>query len=331
MKNVKSPLLKTLGILAALSAVIAVPTAAFAADSYPSMPIRFIVASAPGGGTDIAARVVAAKLTERLGKQVVVENHAGGGAVIGTELVAKASPDGYTLLVITTSHNTQPLLQKLPYDPVKDFTPIAFIADAPYVLVVHPSVPATTVKELIAYAKQKPDQLVFGTSGLGAGPHMSAELFQMMAGIKVKIVHFKGAGPALTDLLGGHSQALICSSVSALPNVKSGKLRILGTGFGGTKRSVAMPDVPTISEAGLPGYKSNSWYALLGPAGLPAAVVDKMSKEVKAVLDSADVKKQFLTSGGEVNYMNPTELSQFLKEDIELWAGVIKKANIKVE
>jgi tripartite-type tricarboxylate transporter receptor subunit TctC len=331
MPNMKSHLLKTLGIVLAFSAVLAVSAAALAADSYPSMPVRFIVPFAPGGGVDITGRLIAAKLSERLGKQVVVENHAGGGSIVGTEMVAKANPDGYTLLVITTSHNTQPLLQKLPYDPVKSFTPIAFLGDAPYVLVIHPSVPATSVKELIALAKQKPGQLIFGTSGLGAGPHMSAELFQMMADIEVKIVHFKGAGPALIDVLGGHSHATICSSVSALPHINSGKLRVLGTGFGGVKRSVVMPGVPTIAEAGLPGYKSNSWYAILGPAGMPVTIIDRLNKELKAILDSDEVKKQFLASGTEVNYLDPTEFSQFLKEDVTMWARVVKKANIKME
>jgi tripartite-type tricarboxylate transporter receptor subunit TctC len=263
---------------------------------------------------------------------VIVENRSGAGHIIATEMVARAKPDGYTFLVLTTSHTIQPLLQKLPYDPIKSFTPIAFLAEGPYVLVVHPSVPANSVKELIALAKQKPDQLIFGTSGAGAGPHMATELFQMMAGINLKIVHFKGAGPALTDLLGGHSHALICSSVAALPNINSGKLRLLGTGLSETKRSISMPDVPTISEAGdLPGYSAITWFAILGPAGLPVTIRDRLSSEIKTILSADDMKKMFLKSGSEVNYLGPTELVKFLEDDLIVNAKVIKKANIKLE
>ncbi len=331
MKNMKSMLLKTLGIMIAFSAVLAVSTAVLAAASYPSKPVRLITPTAAGGSVDIVARLIAAKMSDRLGKQVIVDNRAGAGGIIGTEMAAKADPDGYTLIIINATQTIQPVLQKVPYDLEKSFAPIARVGSGLLALVVHPSVPANSVKELIALAKQKPGQLIFGTSGLGAGPHMSAELFQMMADIEVKIVHFKGAGPALIDVLGGHSHATICSSVSALPHITSGKLRVLGTGYGGTKRSVVLPDVPTIAEAGLPGYKSNSWYALLGPAGMPAVIVDRLNKELKAILDSDQVKKQFLKSGTEVNYLGPAEFSTFMKEDVALWANVIKKANIKVE
>jgi tripartite-type tricarboxylate transporter receptor subunit TctC len=322
--------LRTLGILIALSAAICNNT--LAADAYPTMPVRFVLGSEPGGGPDIAARLIAPILTQRLGKPVIVENRPGAGHVIATEMVSKAKPDGHTLLVLTTSHTIQPLLQKLPYDPIKSFTPIAFLAEGPYVLVVHPSVPANSVKELIAFAKQKPNQVIFGTSGAGAGPHMAAELFQMMAGIDVKIVHFKGAGPALTDLVGGHSHALICSSTAALPHVKSGKLKLLGTGLGGTKRSVAIPDASTIAQAGgLPGYKATTWFAILGPAGLPAPIAERLTSEIKAILEMDEVKNPLLKTGAEVSYLGPAELNKFLEDDLKVNAQIIKKANIKLE
>ena len=268
-------------------------------------------------------------MSERLGKQVLVENRGGGGGIIGTEMVAKADPDGYTLLIVAADHTIQPALQKLPYDPVKSFTPITKLTSGPHALTVHPSVPAKSVKELIALAKQKPGQLIFVDSGLGASTHMSAELFKIMADIDFKIVHFKGTGPALVDLLGGHSHAQIGSMLASMPHTKSGKLRILGTA--GLKRSVILPDVPTIAEAGVPGFQATSWYGILAPARTPAPIVDKLNKEIKVILASDEVKNQFLNSGFEADHLGLTEFVTFLQEDMTRWASVVKKANIKVE
>jgi tripartite-type tricarboxylate transporter receptor subunit TctC len=331
MKNTKSLFSKMYVMLFVLSLLLTVPMAVFAAVPYPSMPIRLIAPFAPGGGVDITARMIAPKLSERLGKQVIVENHPGGGSVVGTEMVAKAKPDGHTLVIVPPSHSTQPSLQELPYDPVKSFAPIALLAESPHILVVHPSVPAKSVKELLALAKQKPGQLIFGTSGYGAAPHLSCELLKIMADIDIKIVHFKGSGPALVDLIGGHSHASICGAAGAIPHIKSGKLRVLGTGFDGVKRSVSMPDVPTIAEAGVPGYQTVSWYALLGPAGMPETIIGRLSQEIKAILAEETVKEFFLKNGMEASYLGPSEFGRFLDEEIKKWAQVIKTANIKAE
>jgi tripartite-type tricarboxylate transporter receptor subunit TctC len=331
MRNIKSMRFMAPGILFAFSVLVVLPGVLFGADTYPSMPVRLIAPFAPGGGVDITARMIAPRLSERLGKPVIVENHAGGGSVVGTEMVAKAKPDGHTLVLVPPSHSTQPSLQELPYDPVKSFTPIALLAETPHILVVHPSVPAKSVKELLALAKQKPGQLVFGTSGYGAAPHLSCELLKMMADIDIKIVHFKGSGPALVDLIGGHSHASICGAAGAIPYIKSGKLRVLGTGFDGVKRSVSMPDVPTIAEAGVPGYQTISWYALLGPAGMPQAVTGRLTQEIKAILAEEKVKEFFLNNGMEASYLGPSEFGRFLDEEIKKWAQVIKTANIKAE
>jgi tripartite-type tricarboxylate transporter receptor subunit TctC len=244
-------------------------------------------------------------------------------------MVAKAEPDGYTLLFAAATHAIQPALQKLPYDPIKSFTPIASIASVSQALVIHPSLPSHSVKELIALAKQKPGQLVFSTSGIGTTSHMSLELFRIMAGIDIKIVQFKGAGPAITDLLGGHSHAQISSLPAFLPHIKSGKLRVLGTT--GVKRSVSLPDVPTIAEAGIPGYETTVWYGILAPAGTPTRIVDSLNRELKQILASDEVKKLLLNEGLELDYLGPTEFVRFIEKHINNWESVVKKANIKLE
>jgi tripartite-type tricarboxylate transporter receptor subunit TctC len=329
MKNIKSLLLKTLGLLFALFAVFAVSTTFLAAASYPTKPGRLIVPFEPGGSSDMVGRLIATKLSERFGKQFLVENRSGAGGIIGTEWVAKADPDGYTLLFISGPFTVQAALQKLPYDPIKSFTPIAKLGGGPYSFVVHPSVPANSVKEFIALAKQKPDQLIFGAPGVGTPPHMAAELFKMMTDIDAKIVQFKGTGPTLISLLGGHSHAMISTTVPVLAHIKSGKLRVLGTG--GVKRLDVLPDVPTIAEAGVPGYEATGWWGILAPSGTPAPIVDRLSSEIKAILTLDEIKKWFLNEGAELGYLGSTEFKTFLAEDISTWVRVIKKANIKVD
>jgi tripartite-type tricarboxylate transporter receptor subunit TctC len=329
MRSIKSGWFKTLGIILAFFPVFAVSITVSAADSYPSKPVRLIATIAPGGGVDIIARLLAAKLTERLGKQVIVENIGGAGGIIAMEKVAKAAPDGYMLVINGGKHTIQPALEKLPYDPVKSFTPIAQILSGSYAFVVQPGVPAHSVKELIALAKQKPGQLIFVTSGSGSTSHMSAELLKMMADIDFKIVHFKGGGPGITDMLGGHSHASINSTAGFLPHIKSGKLRVLATG--GVKRSVILPDVPTIEEAGVPGFVASSWYGIFAPAGMPVPIVDRLNQELKAILNSDDGKKQFLDIGVEVDYLGPAEFVTHLQKEVTRWASVAEKANIKLE
>jgi tripartite-type tricarboxylate transporter receptor subunit TctC len=331
VRNIKSLLLKIQGIMLVLSAVLAVFTATtvLAADSYPGKPVRIIVPDTAGGGQDTVARLIASDLSERLGKQVIVDNRPGAGGIIGTEIAAKADPDGYTLFLGSGKYTIQPALEKLPYDPLKAFIPITKMGAATYTLVVNPSVPANSVKELITLAKQKPGQLIIIDSGIGSTGHMSAELFKMLAGIDLKIVHFRGAGLAITDMLGGHSHLMINSVVSFLSHIKSGKLRALATA--GVKRSIVLPDLPTIAEAGLPGFNTSGWYGIFAPAGTSAPIVDRLNNELKTILASNEAKKRFLNAGMEVDYMGPTELAPFMEQEIIRWASVVKKANIKLE
>lgn len=332
MKSKTSKQCKALGMMLALLLALAVPaaSASAAADVYPSKPVRFIIPWVPGGSNDIVGRILATKLAERLGKPVVVDNRGGAAGLMGTEIAARAVPDGYTV-VIAAAHHTlfAPLHDKMHFDPIKSFAPIARVGSGPNVLVVHPSVPANSVKELIALAKQKPGQLLFACNGVGSSLHMGAELFKFMAGIDVTMVQFKGGGPALTDLLGGHSQASVLSLIAALPNIKSGKFRALGTG--GSKRSSILPDVPTVAEAGLPGYKSIQWWGLLAPAGTPAPIVNRLSSELKAIIAMDDVKKRFLSDGIEAEHMGPAEFNEFLEDEQDNWTRIVKKANIKLE
>jgi tripartite-type tricarboxylate transporter receptor subunit TctC len=329
MKNYEKPqLFKTLGILLALSILLALPTAVLAADAYPSKPVRIIVPTAPGGTNDIIGRMLAAKLTVRLGKQVIVENRAGAGQIIGTDVVAKAAPDGYTLLFVANSPSDA--TQKVPYDPVKDFAAIAKLGSSSSYLVVGPSVPANidSVKKFIALAKQKPGQLICAAYGIGSFNHLGTELFKIKADINFRIVQFKGGGPAMIDLLGGHSDFMFGSIIAQMPYIKSGKFRPLAGG--GVKRSLIQPNVPTFAEAGVPGYEAN-WYGILAPAGTPAPIVDRLSREIKAILTSDDVKKQFMEWGVEADYMGPAEFDPFRMRALNTWKSVVKEINFKVE
>jgi tripartite-type tricarboxylate transporter receptor subunit TctC len=331
MKDMKSRLFKTFPMMIAICLALAVSAASvFGADGYPSKPVRLIVPFAPGGTTDIQARVIAPHLSKRLGQQVIVENRGGGGSIIGTEMAAKADPDGYTLILVDVAFTTQPALQKLPYDPMKSFAQIAVVSNATSALIVHPSVPAYSVKEFLALAKQKPGQLIMGTSGMGGGGHFGTSLLQMMANVEFKIVHFKGGGPSMIDLLGGHTNGLLGALSTSYPHIKSGKLRILGTC--GLERSIAMPEVPTIAEAGdLPGFEYNSYRGMLAPAGTPPAIINRLTKELKEMLATEEVKKEFLNTGSDVEYHGPAEHARMLEKELAMWAAAAKKANIRME
>ncbi|OHE24574.1 MAG: hypothetical protein A2X92_01740 [Syntrophus sp. GWC2_56_31] len=328
MKSAHSRIFRTLIALCAAIAVFATASV-FAADSYPSKPLRLIIPFPPGGSNDIVGRLIATKLSENLGKQVVVDNRGGAGGVIGTEMAAKAEPDGYTLLIVSAAYAYNPSLYKLPFDPAKAFTPIAKLGSGPNSLTVHPSVPAKTVKELIDLAKQKPGELICACAGVGSFQHMGVELFKMMAGIDFKIVQFKGGGPAMTDQLGGHSHFSLGSLIQTIPHVQSGKFRILGTG--GAKRSSILPNVPTIAEAGVPGYEATNWWGILAPAGTPAPVVERLNKEIKTLLASDEVKKLFQKNGADVDYIGAAEFGPFIAGEMTKWAKVVKEANIKVK
>lgn len=301
-----------------------------AAEDYPSRPIRIIVPFAPGGGTDMVARVIAPKLSERLGgTTVIVDNRGGAGAIIGTAIAAKATPDGYTLLVCDTAHTIQPVLQKLEYDPIKSFSLIASLVNGDNMLVSPASLPAKTVQEFVALAKQKPGQLVAGTAGAGSSGHMALELFRVMAGIDLIMAHYKGAGAATIDLLGGTVHLSNVTIQAAVPHLKSGRLRALGVG--GLKRSEILPDVPTVSESGLTGYLSTGWRGLIGPAGMPAQITARLTREVKAILNADDVKKLFLSNAMEIDYRDPKEFAVFIADEIKRWSDVVRKTNIRLE
>jgi tripartite-type tricarboxylate transporter receptor subunit TctC len=329
MQSLRSLRLGILGLLLTLSLGVSLSSVLAATDVYPSKPVRLIIPFPPGGSNDIVGRLIGVKLTERFGKQVIVDNRGGAGGVLGSEQVAKSELDGYTLLIVSAAYAFNPALYKLPFDPMKSFVPVAKLASGPNSLVVHPGVPATSVKELIALAKKEPGKLVCASAGVGSFQHMGTELFKMMAGIDIMVVQFKGGGPAMIDQLGGHSQISLGSLIQTLPHIQSGKFRVLGTG--GSKRSTILPNVPTIAEAGVPGYEATNWWGILAPAGTPQAVVDRLSKELTVVLTAEDTKKMFLNEGAEVDYVGPAEFGKFISAEITKWGRVVKEANIKVE
>jgi len=314
------------GILAA--AIVFSATVALAAE-YPQKPVRLLIAFAPGGSTDAVGRLIATRLSERLGKQFVAENQAGGGGTIASEMVARSAPDGHTLLFNSTGIILNPLLSPVPYDPMKSFVPIAKIGNAVSTLVVHPSVPANSVKELIALAKKQPGKLVASAAGGGSFIHLSTELFKMMADIDFKIVQFKGGGPAMVDLLGGHSQLFIGSLQQSLPHIKSGKVKALG--YGAKTRSKSLPDVPTIAEAGIPGYESFIWWGMFAPAGTPKAIVDKLNKELETIMKTEEMAKIFVAQGAEQDLLGPAAFAKFMESESAKWGKVIKQGNIKLE
>ena len=298
-------------------------------DGYPQKPVRLLIAFAPGGSTDAVGRLVAAKLSERLGKQFIAENMAGAGGTMASEMVARSAPDGHMLLFNSSAIVINPLLSSVPYDPMKSFIPIAKIGNSVSALVVHPSVQANSVKELVALAKKQPGKLVASAAGGGSFIHLSTELFKMMADIDIKIVQFKGGGPAVVDLLGGHSQLFVGSLQQSLPHIKSGKLRALG--YGGASRSKLLPDVPTISEAGVPGYQSFIWWGVFAPAGTPQAIVDTLNKELEAIMKMPDMVKTFEIQGAEQDLLGPAAFAKFMEEESAKWGKVIKQGNIKLE
>ena len=329
MATMKPLLSTTLGVPLALVVAPAVFTAALAAEAYPARPVRLVLPAAVGGSTDVVGRIVAMELSERLGAQVVADNRAGAGGVIALEMVANAVPDGHTLLIVSASQSTQPALRKLPYDPVKSFTPIAKLASAYLALVVHPSVPANSVKELIALAKRKPGDLTFSGSGTGAHTTMATELFKLMAGIDVVIVEYKSGGPAVIDLLGGHTQAMLATIASVLPQIKAGRLRVLGTS--GAARSGLLPDAPTIAEAGVPGFETVQWHGIVAPAGTPAPVIDRLGRELKTIMAADETRKRLLNAGVEIDYLGAAEFDAFSKRELDQWARVIKEARITLK
>jgi tripartite-type tricarboxylate transporter receptor subunit TctC len=298
--------------------------------TYPSRPIRLIVPFPPGGSNDIVARMVATQLGERLGQQVVVDNRGGAGGVLGSDLAAKSPPDGYTLLLISVAYAFGPALYKnLPYDPERAFAPVGILGSGAAALTVHPSLPVNTVQELIALAKAKPGTLNYASAGVGSLQHLACALFMIQAGIDVMHVPYKGGGPAMADVIAGQAQIVMPSLIQVVPHIKSGRLRVLGTS--GTRRSAVLPDVPTISESGVPGYEAHNWWGILAPAGTPALVVEKLHKDLTSVLSSRETEKRFETEGAEVVRMTPAEFGRFISAELVKWSRVAREVGIKAE
>jgi tripartite-type tricarboxylate transporter receptor subunit TctC len=300
------------------------------AQSYPDRPIRLVVAFAPGGGTDVAARTITPKLSELLGKQIVVDNRPGAASTLGTDLVAKAPPDGYTLLMSDTTFGIVPALYpKLNYDAERDFAPITQVISVPGVLVVHPSVQATNVRELVALARSHPGQLNFGSGGVGTPVHMAGELLKIAAKVDIVHVPYKGAGPALTDLLGGHFQMMFPTLQSVMPHIKAGRLRALAVTT--EKQTPALPGVPTMAEAGVPGVVAVAWFGMHAPRATPQSIVTRLHGDAVKAIEDPTIKNRFAAEGAEVVGSSPRDFAKFVSAEITKWKRVVKDAGIKAE
>jgi tripartite-type tricarboxylate transporter receptor subunit TctC len=307
------------------------PMAAIAAENYPQRPVRLVVPVPPGGASDFTARIVGAKLTELLGQNIIVENRPGAAGTIACDLVAQSVPDGYTLVFSSsTTHGIAPsVYKKLPYDPMKSFTHIALINTIPAVMVVHQSIPAKTVKEFVALAKEKPNTYLFGSSGNGGPPHLLGELFKMVTGAPITHVPYKGSGPAVVDLAGGQLHLMLDGLPSLIGQIKSGKLRPLASAS--AKRSNVLPDLPTMAEAGYPGVEGGLWFGISGAAGTPSVAAERLSKGIFAITAQEEVKERFASVGGFATPLGPREYTEFIRKDIAKWAPVVKAAGVSVD
>src|SRR3954469_332095 len=300
------------------------------AQTYPAKPVRIVVPWPPGGGTDLVARTVAQKMHETLGQQAIVDNRAGANGIIGADLVAKASADGYTVMITIASHAINPsLYAKLPYDTLGDLAPVSLLAEYPFVITVHPSVPAKSIKELIAFAKSHPGQLSFASSGNGSGPHLGMELFKSMAGIDLVHIPYKGAGQAMTDLVSGQVQVFLNNFLAGTAMIRAGKLRALAVTS--RNRSPVAPELLTVAESGLPGYGVTGWYGMFVPSATPAPVVATLHAGVVKAIKSKEVSERLSSEAAEIVGSSPREFADYLKAEINKWAGVIRKAQIKPE
>ena len=324
-----------LAVIFAAAAILAVAasSAAFAqttSANYPIKPIRMVVPFAPGGGTDVIARHLAARMSESLKRQIVVDNRAGANGIVGTEHVANAPTDGYTLLFVSSPHSVNPSLYvKLPYDTVRDFAPVSMAATSPYVLVAHGSLPVRTVKELIALAKARPGQIDYASGGSGSSAHLAAELFNQMAGIKLREIPYKGAGPALTAVLAGQVALVFGNALTVKPHIHSGRLRALG--IASPKRSASAPELPTIAESGVPGYSADAVLGVLAPARTPRPIVELLNAEVHKAMRSAEMAEAMKAVGVEAALSTPEAFSQLIEAEIQRWGKVVRALNLKVE
>lgn len=315
-------------IAAALCAFVSL--AGYALDKYPTRPIRLIVPFAPGGNTDVQARLIGKKITESLGQQVIIDNRPGAGGTIGVDLAAKSQPDGYTLVIASFGNVLvgQSLYKKLPYDPVKDLTPVILVSEPPGMLVVHPSLPVTSVKELIAFSKAHPGELNYASSGQGTWNHLFAEQFKEITGIQMTQVPYKGAGPAMTDVVAGNVLVMFAPYPSAARHVKNGRLRALAAT--GKKRSPLFPDVPTMAEAGLPGYSAASWFGMMAPAGTPRDIVELLNREVNKAFADHDIRAAFALEGLDPAGGTPEDAARSLREGMEKWGNLVRKLGLKL-
>ena len=301
--------------------------AAQGADAYPSKPIRLIVPFSPGGSADNLARTLQPPLSAALGQSIVIDNRAGASSVIGTELAARALPDGYTLLLITTTFTVNPsLIRKLPYDTIRDFSAISLPVSQANILAVHPAVPAKSVKELVAYAKSKAGHVTYASGGSGSSPHLSGELFRLVAGIDATHVPFKGSGPGVTALLGGQVTLMFAGPLAFEQHIKAGKLRALAVAD--RKRSSVLPDVPTMAEAGYAGVETGTWYGFLAPAGTPPSIAQTVHEAIVKVVDQPAMKSRFLAQGVDIVGAGPRELARIIREEVDKWARLVKRAGI---
>ncbi|MGJ7546758.1 Bug family tripartite tricarboxylate transporter substrate binding protein [Variovorax sp. LT1R16] len=330
MTTVRITTRRTLLAAALAAAAVGAPAAAFA-QAYPSKPITIIVPFSAGGTTDILARVIGLHMGTDLGQPVVVDNRAGAGGNIGGQAAARANPDGYTLFMGTVGTHAinQSLYKKMPFDPIKDFAPLSRVAMVPNLLVVNPGQPYKSVKELIAYGKANPGKINFGSSGNGSSIHLSGELFKQMTGVDMQHVPYRGSAPAVSDLLGGQISVMFDNMPSAIPHVRGGKLRALAVTT--AKRSPALPDVPTIAEAGVPGYEATSWFGLLAPAGTPAPIVAKLNASILKALADPEVKKKLAEQGAESHGEKPEEFAAFIKSETAKWGKVVKESGASLD
>ncbi len=320
------PRMRSLLLTAAALLALTAPLAA--QSDYPNRPVRLIIPFPPGGSNDVVGRMVATHLGEKLGKQMVVDNRGGAGGTVGTELVFNAPPDGYTLGVVSIAHAVNPWLYKLPYDPRK-LAPVGLMATGTNVLVIHPSLPVRSVKELIALAKQKPGELQYASAGIGSFQHLGTELFKLEAGVNILHVPFRGGGPSMNDVLGGHTKIMMSSLVQTTPHIKSGRLIALATG--GKKRSPILPDVPTVAEAGVPTYEALNWWGIVAPAGTPQAIIDKVNTALSQVQELPEVQKQFDLQGASVQKMTAADFGKFVLAEMSRWERVVKEAGITAQ
>ena len=325
-----TPMSRLLKCSAAATLALCV-TDAFAGEAtYPARPIRLIVPLAAGGPADTVSRLIGKKLTESLGQSVVVDNRAGASTLIGTELASRAPPDGYTLLTVTTTHTINPsVFRSLPYDPVKSFTPVTLVEGAPFMLVIHPSVQAATVKELIALARAQPGKINYASAGNGSSQHLTAELFRTAAKVEMVHVPYKGAGPGFIDLVAGQVQMTFSSTVTSIPYVTNRQLR--GLAVTSLRRSAAAPSMPTVAESGFPGFESSSWVGMLAPAGTPEAIVNRLQQEVASALKARDVNETLAGMGADPGGLTPKEFGAYFQSEMKKWGTVIREAGLKLD